>query len=675
MAKVSFVVRRGVLSDLISLTTLTQNLAAETENGLQLDTEKLQIGITRGLQFISSSSAPKYWVATTTDTQELIGFAAVSPEWSDWWATYYWWIISVFVDAKWRRNGVASSLIQKLQLDAEAEQVQTVNLRVEKNNATAQSLYKRLGFAEDDSHIVMSCGLRPDGTKVGGGDVDVDVRREVRLVAGLMSGTSCDAVDCALIWTDGHDVLRLGPTSEILIPANLRVKVRAMQRWAEQSYWSQESSERQHLLDSWQSLTQIHKEGSAAPHPYPPAVEIERELTSLHIAAVKIAMEKLPIKDRSDLSLIGYHGNTICHFPPSRQQHNRDDDQEINLRQRPCLTWQLGDGQRLANELHTPVVFRFRDRDVAAGGEGAPLAPAYHRALCSSCFSTTAAAATAHNTAATVATDTIAILNIGGVSNITICRKAKDGEEEHSNMLAFDVGPGNAMLDDFMLSRIGTPIDKNGESACKGKVNIKFIQHAMQGSQSPLHQFLPLCAPKSCDRDQFILSLDKLMLSSMSTEDGAASLTKLTAMCVADALSRVSSWTQSWTAPLSSLPSVLIVTGGGRKNAALMQCLQDSIGNGVRVISTESMGWRGDSVEAEAFAYLARRSVLGLPISWSGTTRARGPTCGGVLVKPVCMGKNEEQVDNGLVRGTASRRCMLLVVASVLLSVSLFVNK
>lgn len=164
-------VRRGISSDLEGLIRLTQTLATETENGLVLHEEKLRVGIARGLPAEAEENeeelSPKYWVAERRSDGRLVGFLAVSPEWSDWWATCYWWVISVFVEADSRRSKVATALFASMEADSAAAGVQTVNLRVESENAGAQQFYKRIGFAEDPSHIVMAKGRKPDGSLIG----------------------------------------------------------------------------------------------------------------------------------------------------------------------------------------------------------------------------------------------------------------------------------------------------------------------------------------------------------------------------------------------------------------------------------------------------------------------------------------------------------------------------
>ncbi len=162
-----FSVRQGAVTDLDQLVALTLALAAETEDGLRLDTLRLAAGVRRGLEAGEGADlSPRYWVAEQSG--RLVGFIGISPEWSDWWATTYWWVISVFVECRCRRRGVATQLFASMQADADDANVQTVNLRVECGNAGAQKFYKSIGFAVDPSHLVMSKGRKPDGRAVGG---------------------------------------------------------------------------------------------------------------------------------------------------------------------------------------------------------------------------------------------------------------------------------------------------------------------------------------------------------------------------------------------------------------------------------------------------------------------------------------------------------------------------
>ena len=287
--------------------------------------------------------------------------------------------------------------------------------------------------------------------------------------------------------------------------------------------------------------------------------DIVAELTHWHSRAVQALREKTP--DWMP-TLLGFHGQTIYHNPAERQ------------------TVQIGDATLLARETGLPVVSDFRRADVAAGGQGAPLVPVYHQAL------------------AQGLPKPLAILNIGGVANITYI-----GPD--NTLLAFDTGPGNALIDDWMHKHTGIAVDKDGTVAARGQVLpqvYKLLDHP--------YFFQP--PPKSLDREAFRTAL----ALNARVEDGAATLTAFTALAVRDAFRH-----------LPHLPSRLLVTGGGRHNATLMGMLGEYCM--IDVAPVESVGWAGDALEAQAFGYLAVRSRLGLPLTFPGTTGVPSPLAGG----------------------------------------------
>jgi anhydro-N-acetylmuramic acid kinase len=196
------------------------------------------------------------------------------------------------------------------------------------------------------------------------------------------------------------------------------------------------------------------------------------------------------------------------------------------------------------------------------------------------------------------------VVNIGGVSNITYI----DGEI----LIACDTGPGNALLDDFMLRRTGEAVDRDGRAAAKGRANVEWIA---RGLSRPFFAERP---PKSLDRNDFAaLSVDDMM-----TEDGAATLTAFTAASIA------------MVAPmLPRIPISWIVVGGGASNPALMRMLAERLAPAA-VTRGNDLGWSGDAIEAQAFAYMAVRSLKGLPLTFPGTTGVSAPLVGGVLAKP-----------------------------------------
>jgi len=265
--------------------------------------------------------------------------------------------------------------------------------------------------------------------------------------------------------------------------------------------------------------------------------------------------------------LIGFHGHTILHEPAARR------------------TWQIGDGALLARLTGTDVVADFRGADVAAGGEGAPLAPLYQAAL------------------AARLDKALAVLNLGGVGNVTWIGAGGD-------ILAFDTGPANAPIDDWARRHIGDPCDRDGALARAGSVS---AAHVARFLAAPYFARRP---PKSLDRDEF----RAFTPDDLSPGDGAATLTEMSAAAVAAARRHFPAPAREW-----------LVTGGGRRNPALMAALTRLLGAPVRPV--EAVGWDGDALEAQAFAYLAVRSLAGLPLSLPSTTGAPRPICGGRLFR------------------------------------------
>lgn len=302
------------------------------------------------------------------------------------------------------------------------------------------------------------------------------------------------------------------------------------------------------------------REGAANPT----IAGIERELTELHASAVNrfLTENRLPPEA---IDLIGFHGQTIWHNPQAKE------------------TIQLGDGALLAKRTGIPVVNDFRTADVLAGGNGAPLVPLYHRAL------------------AAPLPKPLAIVNVGGVSNITWIGGDLDRE-----ILAFDMGPGNALLDDWMLRHTGKSYDAEGRLAAEGKPNADAVVRFQR------HPFFSAKPPKSLDRDGF----SSYTPEDLNAADGAATLTFMTAWAIAQGLTL-----------LPKPPQTIYLTGGGRLNTTMLRWIGEL--SGIPVASVDELGWSGDGLEAEAFAYLAVRSYLGLPLSLPNTTGAQKPTPGG----------------------------------------------
>ncbi len=360
---------------------------------------------------------------------------------------------------------------------------------------------------------------------------------------GLMSGTSLDGIDVALLRTDGEEVVIRGPSATYPYGPEQQALLRA-------------------ALEEAERLEARHARPGVL-------AEAEHALTSWHAEAVERFREENGLSD-SDIDLIGFHGQTVIHRPERR------------------LTVQLGLGDVLARRLGIRVVYDMRAMDVAAGGQGAPLVPVYHRAL-----------------AAGLAERPVALVNIGGVANMTWI--GADGE-----LVAFDTGPGNALLNDWCQHFTGEALDRDGALAARGRVDEARLAALMSSS------FFSRPAPKSLDRNAF----DPSVLEGLAPEDGAATLTRCTASSIAGSAALV-----------AEAPKLWVICGGGRRNPTLMRELKQLLG-GSRVASAEEVALDGDAMEAEAWAYLAVRCLRGLSITFPGTTGAPAPMSGGVLARP-----------------------------------------
>ena len=360
---------------------------------------------------------------------------------------------------------------------------------------------------------------------------------------GLMSGTSLDGIDVALLRTDGEEAVIRGPSATYPYSPEQQALLRA----------ALEEAKRLEARDA--------RPGVLA--------EAEEALTRWHAEAVERFREENALSD-SDIDVIGFHGQTVIHRPERR------------------LTVQLGLGEALARRLGTTVVYDMRAKDVSAGGQGAPLVPVYHRALASG-----------------LAERPVALVNIGGVANMTWI--GADGE-----LVAFDTGPGNALLNDWCQRFTGEALDRDGALAARGRADEARLAALIS------NPYFSRPAPKSLDRNGF----DPSVLEGLSPEDGAATLTRFTASAIAQSAALV-----------PEAPKLWVICGGGRRNPTLMRELKQLLG-APRVVSAEEVGLDGDAMEAEAWAYLAVRCLRGLSITFPGTTGAPAPMSGGVLARP-----------------------------------------
>ncbi len=355
---------------------------------------------------------------------------------------------------------------------------------------------------------------------------------------GLMSGTSLDGIDIALLETDGESIVRHGHCATIPYRESERELLR------------------QALAEAVNLSARDQRPGRLK--------DIERQITEWHGFIVSTFLRKLNLGPL-DIDVIGFHGQTIIHRPEK------------------ALTVQLGDGAALARQINISVVYDMRAADVAAGGQGAPLVPVYHQAL-----------------VASVPKRPVAVVNIGGVANVSWI--GPNGE-----LVAFDTGPGNALIDDWMKLKTGQSRDEGGGMALKGHVDEKLAKRFLS------HEFFAIAGPKSLDRNSFA----GIAMGDLSAEDGAATLVAVTARSIAAARTHFPAEPKRW-----------IICGGGRHNRAIMASLKSLLPN---VEPAEKFGIDGDSLEAAAWAYLAVRSFRRLPLTFPGTTGVVREMTGGVL--------------------------------------------
>lgn len=360
---------------------------------------------------------------------------------------------------------------------------------------------------------------------------------------GLMSGTSMDGIDLAVVATDGESSVTRGPSMFAPYDASFRRRLEA-------------------ALEVAKTISSRDERPGDFKH-------LERELTLRHARAVAQFVEA-----HGAIDVIGFHGQTVLHRPEQ------------------ALTVQIGDGALLARETGITVVFDMRAADMEAGGQGAPLVPAYHAALAADLRG---------------AEPPVVFVNIGGISNITFV--AVDGTP-----VAFDSGPGNALIDQWVSREGGVPFDQNGMIASEGGVVTGVLERYLD------KPFFVRPGPKSLDRNDFTLEL----AAGLELADGARTLAAVSAEAILKAVEHMPAAPKNW-----------IVCGGGRKNPHIVADLRKGVeAQGAQVLLAEDVGLDGDAMEAEAWAYLAVRAMRGLPLTWPTTTGCRAPAAGGVIARP-----------------------------------------
>ena len=364
---------------------------------------------------------------------------------------------------------------------------------------------------------------------------------QIYTAIGLMSGSSHDGVDAALIKTDGHQHIETIMSVSIPYARELRNR-----------------------LGEVAGLDELMGEEASAK-----LTAVEDTLTRTLNSAIYELLAKSGM-NQAKVDFIGYGGHIIQHDPAKG------------------ICRQIGNAQMIADEFAIPVITEFRKEDVAAGGQGAPLTPIYHHAR------------------AAGLEKPLGIVDMGGVAHLTYLG-------EHGEIIAFDSGPANALIDDWMYQKTGKDFDENGETAKKGRVDVDLLKKWLG------HDYFKRDHKKSLGRNDFKFVMDDLQNHSL--EDGAATLTAFTVDSVLKSLDIFPQPPTRW-----------LIAGGGRRNEFMMYAMMCKFD--VSVEPFEAAGINGDAVEAESFAYLAVRRFLGEPISFPTTTGVPSPMTGGTMYEP-----------------------------------------
>ena len=380
------------------------------------------------------------------------------------------------------------------------------------------------------------------------------MKNKLYTAIGLMSGTSMDGVDVSLIRSDGFNQF-----TNIL-----------------DEYFEYNENLQQELIELRNLIININdlKQHSSRLN------ELERKITVFHSKIVS----ELSLKYQDEIDFVGFHGQTIFHNPKQK------------------ISKQLGDGALMSQLVKKKVIFNFRQEDIANNGQGAPLTPIFHNLLSKKINEK-------HHI-----NFPICFLNIGGVSNITKINKKDEKLEE--NLEAFDSGPGNCMIDEWVRKNSKKNFDKNGLIAKSGKIN-----------QLILNQVIDNFKIESFDKSLDVKDFDISFARGLSLEDGCATITNFTAYLIAKGIEHANG--------SNIKPIKYLVCGGGRKNTFLIQSVKDYLlhKQNISLNSIDDYNLNGDFIESQAFGYLAIRSSLNLPISYPKTTGCELPTVGGKLVK------------------------------------------
>ena len=380
------------------------------------------------------------------------------------------------------------------------------------------------------------------------------MKNKLYTAIGLMSGTSMDGVDASLIRSNGIDEF-----------TNILDK-----------YYEYDDNLHQGLIDL-RNLILVDEDLRKYSNRLS---ELEREITIFHSKVVN----EISLKYNDEIDFIGFHGQTIFHNPEKK------------------ITKQLGEGNLLSQLVNKRVIYDFRQKDLKNNGQGAPLTPIFHHLL-------------SQNINKKYKIEfPVCFINIGGISNITKISKKNEILEE--NLEAFDLGPGNCLIDEWIRKNSNKNFDLGGSIAKSGKIN-----------QLILNQIIDNFKIESYEKSLDIKDFDISFARGLSLEDGCATITNFTAYLIAKGI--------EYSNLNGTKPIKYLICGGGRKNSFLIQNIKDYLSNNknISLDTIDKYSYDGDYVESQAFGYLAIRSFLNLPISFPKTTGCKTPTVGGKLVK------------------------------------------
>ena len=379
------------------------------------------------------------------------------------------------------------------------------------------------------------------------------MKKKIFTSIGLMSGTSMDGVDLSVIKSDGNDQFS---------------SIYDTYKEFDDGLYNQLISLRDKINKSTDLKTHSKEIN-----------DVEKKFTLFNSHLINEVVKDI----NEDIDLIGFHGQTVFH------------DSKIQISK------QLGDGRLLSSLFKKIVINNFRQNDLNYGGQGAPLTPIFH-SLISKLIQKKFKLKFP-----------ISIINIGGITNIT---QIKQDLNNSMNIFAYDVGPGNCLIDDWVRNNLKSKFDKDGKHANTGNVDDLILNQAIDNFEI-----------KSYETSLDVKDFDSSFVKGLSFENGCATLTKFTAYLIADGLTKINKIN-------NFNPHQYIFCGGGRKNKFLMQSIKDYLGNkNVNIKDIDEYNFDGNFIESQAFAYLAIRSYLKLPISFPSTTRCKKAITGGDAIQ------------------------------------------